>query len=243
MSFTFLVPLFLLGIAGIIIPIVVHLTRRQRKNVVVFPSLMFLEKIPYQEQRRRRIQHWFLLSLRALALSLLAIAFARPFLDQRDLALGGSRGPRELVVLIDQSYSMGSGDQWENATRAAEDALNDLGPLDRASLVTFGQGARVVARSTADRTRLRAALDTVRVGSSTTRYGPALKVAQTILEESDLPMGEVVLVSDFQRNGWSGDEGVHLPAGSILTPISVAEDVADNVQIRSRPGPPVRLRS
>ena len=65
MSLAFLVPLFLAGIAGIVVPIVVHLTRRQRKNVVHFPSLMFLQKIPYQEQRRRRIQHWFLLSLRA----------------------------------------------------------------------------------------------------------------------------------------------------------------------------------
>ena len=74
MSLAFLVPLFLLGVAGIVVPIVVHLTRRQRRNVVHFPSLMFLEKIPYQEQRRRRIQHWFLLSLRALALALVAIA-------------------------------------------------------------------------------------------------------------------------------------------------------------------------
>ncbi|MEX2102262.1 MAG: rRNA maturation RNase YbeY [Actinomycetota bacterium] len=71
MSLTFLVPLFLLGVAGIVVPIVVHLTRRQRRNVVLFPSLMFLQKVPYQEQRRRRIQHWFLLSLRALALACL----------------------------------------------------------------------------------------------------------------------------------------------------------------------------
>ena len=231
MSLAFLVPLALLGIAGIAIPIVVHLTRRQRRNVVAFPSLMFLERIPFQEQRRRRIQHWFLLSLRALALTILAVAFARPFLDRSDVTLGGGSGPRELVVLLDQSYSMGAGDQWEDAVRAAREALDGMGPLDRASLVTFGRGARVVARSTADRTRLRTALDTVRVGSGTTRYGPALKVAQTILEESDLLLGEVVLVSDFQRSGWSGDEGVHLPAGSVLTPVSVASDVADNIQI------------
>ena len=63
MSLAFLVPLFMVGFAGIVVPIAVHLTRRQRRNVVHFPSLMFLEKIPYQEQRRRRIQHWFLLSL------------------------------------------------------------------------------------------------------------------------------------------------------------------------------------
>ena len=111
MSLTFLVPLFLLGLAAIVVPIVVHLTRRQRKNVVMFPSLMFLEKVPYQEQRRRRIQHWLLLAMRAAALSLLAIAFARPFMDDTELGLGATGGPREVVVLVDQSYSMELGDQ------------------------------------------------------------------------------------------------------------------------------------
>ena len=103
MSLAFLVPLFLVGIAGIVVPIVVHLTRRQRRNVVLFPSLMFLDKIPYQEQRRRRIQHWFLLSLRSLALAVLALAFARPFLQDAELGLGATGGPREVVVLVDQS--------------------------------------------------------------------------------------------------------------------------------------------
>ena len=98
MSLAFLVPLFLLGIAGVVVPVLIHLTRRQRRNVVHFPSLMFLEKIPYQEQRRRRVQHWFLLSLRALALAVLAMAFARPFFQDDELGLGASGGPREVVV-------------------------------------------------------------------------------------------------------------------------------------------------
>ena len=231
MSLTFLVPLFLLGIAGIVVPIVVHLTRRQRRNVVAFPSLMFLEKIPYQEQRRRRIQHWLLLSLRALALALLAVAFARPFLDQSELGLGATSGPREVVVLVDQSYSMGIGDKLDRARAEARRVFEGLGPLDRASLVAFSDGAHVVARSTSDRIRLRAALDTVRVGSGTTRYGPALKVAQTILEESTLPSGEVFLLSDFQRSGWTGDEGVSLPPGSTLTPVPLDAKLEENLQI------------
>jgi hypothetical protein len=231
MSLAFLVPLFLLGFAGIVVPIVVHLTRRQRKQVVAFPSLMFLEKIPFQEQRRRRIQHWFLLSLRALALILLAAAFARPFLNQSDLTLAGTSGPREVVVLLDQSYSMAIGDQFERARDEARDIFNDLGPLDRASLIMFGQGARVVARSTSDRILLQAALDAVEVRSSATRFGPALKVAQTVLEESELPSGEVFLLTDFQRIGWTGDEGVHFPAGSKVTPIQFAGDPPDNIQV------------
>ena len=128
MSLAFLVPLFLLGLAGIVVPILVHLTRRQRRNVVTFPSLMFLERIPFQEQRRRRIQHWLLLALRSLALALLALAFARPFLDRSDLSLGAASGPREIVVLLDQSYSMEIGDQFTRALDEAREIFTDLGP-------------------------------------------------------------------------------------------------------------------
>jgi len=232
MSLTFLVPLFLLGIAGIVVPIVLHLTRRQRRNVVHFPSLMFLGKIPYEEQRRRRIQHWFLLSLRALALILVAAAFARPFFDRSTVGAAGSDGPAEVVVLVDQSYSMELGDQMEEARERAAEAFSDLGPLDRASLVTFARGATVVARSTSDRFRLQGALDTLSVTSGATRYGPALKVAQTILEESNLPWGEVHLISDFQRNGWTGDEGIRLPPGSRVIPVEVgSEGPVDNVLV------------
>jgi len=232
MSLAFLVPLFLLGVAGIVVPIVVHLTRRQRRNVVHFPSLMFLERIPYQEQRRRRIQHWFLLSLRALALALLAVAFARPFVDDSEAGLGATGGPREVVVLVDQSYSMEVADHLQQARDRAESIFDALGPLDRASIVSFDQGARVLARSTSDRARLRGALDTLRLSSGATRYGPALKVAQTILEESNLARGEVYLMSDFQRVGWTGDEGVRLPAGSSFIPVVVDEaEVEENLLV------------
>jgi hypothetical protein len=224
MSLGFLIPLFLLGIAGVVVPIVVHLTRRQRRNVVHFPSLMFLQRIPYQEQRRRRIQHWFLLSLRALALALVAIAFARPFVDRSGVGGMGSGGPREIVVLLDQSYSMAIADQMERAREEAQAIFAAMGPLDRASLVTFARGAHVVSRSTSDRIRLGGAVDTVTVSSEATRYGPALKVAQTILEESTLPTGAVYIVSDFQRNGWTGDEGVRLPPGSSVVTVPLGDD-------------------
>ena len=232
MSLTFLVPLFLLGIAGVVVPIVIHLTRRQRRNVVHFPSLMFLEKIPYQEQRRRRIQHWFLLSLRALALILVAAAFARPFFDRSGPGAAGASGPREVVVLVDRSYSMELGDQMEEARQEAAAVFDALGPLDRASLVAFDRGAEVLARSTSDRVRLRTALDELRISSGATRYGPALKLAQTILEESNLPSGEVYLLSDFQRNAWTGDEDVRLPAGARVVPVVLGDgEPADNVMV------------
>ena len=62
----FLAPLFFAALLTFAIPILIHLTQRERKQVVEFPSLMFLEKIPYQSVRRRRIRDWPLLAMRRM---------------------------------------------------------------------------------------------------------------------------------------------------------------------------------
>jgi len=219
MPLRFLVPAFLLGLAAVAIPILVHLTRRQKARVVEFPSLMFLDRVPFQAESRRRIHRWFLLLLRALAVVLIVAAFSRPFFVDQAVATGVGGGPREVVVLLDRSYSMGVGDRWEEAREAARDVFRNLGPLDRASLAVFGKNAGVLVRSTTSQDRLLAALDTVTLSAEGTSYGPGLKLSQTILEESELPALELVLIGDFQRVGWTGDEGVRLPAGTVVTPV------------------------
>ncbi len=68
-------------------------------------------------------------------------------------------------------------------------------------------------RATSDRTRLEAAIGAAKVGSGATRYGPALKLADSILSRSPIKRREAVLISDFQRSGWSGSEEVRFPDG------------------------------
>src|SRR5712692_6372374 len=103
---SFLTPLFLVGLAALAIPVLVHLIQRERKRVVEFPSLMFVRRIPYQSVRRRRVRHWFLLLMRAAAMALIVAAFARPFLRQAAVAAALSSGSREIAVVLDQSASM-----------------------------------------------------------------------------------------------------------------------------------------
>jgi ferric-dicitrate binding protein FerR (iron transport regulator) len=100
---SFLTPLFLVGLAGLAIPVLIHLIQKERKNVVQFPSLMFLRRIPYESVQRRRIRHWLLLMMRLAALALVVLAFARPFIRRTDAATGGATGAREVVVLVDGS--------------------------------------------------------------------------------------------------------------------------------------------
>lgn len=239
MPLSFLVPLFLAGVGAVAIPIVLHLTRKQRARVIDFPSILFLEQVPFQEKSRRRIQHWFLLLLRALAVVLLALAFARPFFRGAAEGTAAGDGPREVVILLDRSWSMEYQGRWERAKEEAREIIRGLGPSDRGSLVLFAGHAVLAVRSTEDRGRLLAAVDEAGLSGESTVYGPALKAAQSLLEDSDLGRRELVLIGDLQRKGWKGDEGVRLPTGTVVRVISLAGPPEANrtvtdVQLTSR---------
>jgi len=217
----FLAPLFFVALAGLAIPVLLHLTQREKKQIQRFPSLMFVRRIPYQSVRRRKIHNWLLLFVRLAALALVILAFARPLIRQADAIVPKGEGARELVVLLDTSYSMGYGDRWAQARQAAETEVGKLNASDRASIVLFASGADILVRSSAEREKLRAALETAKPGAGATRYGPALKVAGSILADSKLPRREAMLITDFQQSGWHGEEGARLPPGAVLTPVPV----------------------
>ena len=143
----FLTPLFLAGLAALGVPLLIHMIQRQRTEVVEFPSLMFVRRIPFHSLRRQRIRHWFLLLLRCAALALLVAAFARPFVRSAAFAAVGG-GAREVVILLDRSYSMGYGDRWDRAREAARSVVQNLVAGDRATLVLFDSGVQAGAPST-----------------------------------------------------------------------------------------------
>jgi hypothetical protein len=231
---SFLSPLFFAALSAIAIPIFVHLIQREKKRVIEFPSLMFVQKIPYQSVRRRRIRHWFLLLMRAAAIALIVAAFARPFLPKAAAATAAiTGGSREVVIMLDQSASMGYGDHWKKAVAAALSAIGDVNGSDKATLVLFGRNAEESVRATSDHGRLEAGLASAKVTSGATRYGPALKLAESILARSALPRREAILISDFQKTGWSGTDDVHFSEGVKLTPISVADPKAANISVPS----------
>ncbi len=211
----------------------IHLIQRERKRVVHFPSLMFLQRIPYRSVRRRHIHNWLLLALRLAALALIVAAFARPFLNKPPSAIAAEGGAREVVLLVDRSYSMGYGDRWTRAQSAVRDAIGRLGASDRVSLVFFATGAEAAVRSTSDGATVVAAVGAARPGSGATRFGPAIKLAQSILTDSRLPRREVVIVSDFQKSGWRREEATRLAEGVTVTPVAIGDASTANVTVAS----------
>src|SRR6476646_1870465 len=194
---------------------------------------MFVRRIPYQSVRRRRIRHWFLLLLRAAAIALIVAAFSRPFFQQQAKASAVSGGARDIVILLDQSASMGYGDHWTKARDAARGVIRGMGTNDRATLVLFAKNAEENMRATSDRGRLEGAVNAAKVGSGATRYGPALKLAESILSRSPSKRREAVLISDFQRSGWTGSEEVRFPEGMTVSTVSVASPNTANLAVPS----------
>jgi hypothetical protein len=222
MGLTFLVPAFLLGLGALAVPILLHLLQREQKDAIPFPSLMFLQRVPHRSVRRQRIKHWLLFLIRCVALALIVLAFSRPLLEGVATAAAELGGGREVIVLLDRSFSMRYADRWERALRAARNAVDGLGTQDRASVIFFAEDAQAASRPTADVAALRAVIDGAEPGAGGTRYGPPLRLAQRILQESELPRLEVVLITDFQKSGWEAEQDVVLPEGATLTPVDVS---------------------
>jgi hypothetical protein len=148
----FLSPLFLIGLAAAAVPIVIHLFRRQADPIVPFAPVRFLRRAPVEQARRRRLREWLLLALRTLALVLLAVSFARPYLVNTRAAHSGPA----TVIAMDTSYSVSAPQQVERARALAGRALDEA-PAGRAvALVTFDERASVVVTPTLDRAAVRA---------------------------------------------------------------------------------------
>jgi len=231
MGVSFLAPLFFAGLVAVAVPILVHLTNRDRRDVVKFPSLKFLTKIPYRQMRRQRIQHWFLFALRTLAIVLLVAAFSRPLIDGVLVATNEDASGREVIVALDRSYSMAYGDTWQRAIDAAAEVISSQPFGSRLSLIVFDEQAQVVAGPVLDPALLTRALDTLVPGSHGTRLAAVTQLANQLLLESPLDQREVIVISDWQVRAWDRTTRVQLIPGTTLTPVDLSNADPSNALI------------
>ena len=132
----FLSPLFLFGLFAALLPVAIHLIRKEKPPKLMFGTIRFLKKTSKKLVLFQQIQQWLLLLLRAALIVLLVFAFARPLINQTIARLLDA-DPAAVVLLLDNSMSMRYGDRFETARREAVDIVNDLRPGDEVALVVF----------------------------------------------------------------------------------------------------------
>lgn len=82
MSLSLLMPLGLAALAALLLPLLIHLVRRNEQRQVSFAALRWLAA-KAQPRRKRRFEEWLLLALRLLLLAALALLLAGPVLHGR----------------------------------------------------------------------------------------------------------------------------------------------------------------
>ena len=223
----FLAPIFWIASIALAVPIFLHLTRREVKRPAVFPSVMFLRKIPVHELRRRRIRQLPLLLLRCLAVLLLVAAFAHPVLNSSWLGRESSAESRSTLLLVDNSLSVSRPEVWSQVLSVVREEINGLGDGDEASVVQFGETAAVVWNWDRRRQPLMTAVrNRLKPSFSGTSFSAGLRRATEMLAEASNPRQELCLITDLQANGLdSGDQaGLVIPALTRFRLKAVGED-------------------
>jgi len=74
---------------------------------------------------------------------------------------------------------------------------------DRMAIVSFNENAALLSRPTSDKNALKAVVDTLEPSAFGTRYYEAFTLADRALTEFGGDQKQLIVISDFQRNGWN----------------------------------------
>lgn len=249
---SFINSFFLFALGAAALPVLFHLVRKMKAKKVAFSSLMFLKATPKELVRKRRLKDILLMAIRAGIFALLAFAFARPFIPEERIPFISQEQTQSVVFLIDASYSMQMDDAFEQARQAALDRITTAGPEDEFAVVAFSNEATQLTPLSSDREIHTSVLrNTLQVSNRTTDFYKPLRLAEEILQDARNEEKVVVLLSDLQRNGWTGAlENWKLPPAVVFDPVKLAtrHDEADNGYFEAfnlsqkRTGPQVALR-
>jgi len=241
-SLSFLTPFFLAGSGLLIAPWIIHHIRRPEREPMRFSSLMFIPDVQKEVIERRRLQHILLMLLRMLMLALLAFAFARPILKSTAAIIPFEDRARH-VILIDNSYSMGTLDWLDKAKAEALDILSTVGEDASVGIVAFAGRTEVLASlqtpddaNTTSLQRARMAITSIEPTQEDTDYLAAMQRAQEMLlqtTEEENVLLTVHIISDFQKVGMpQRAEGWKLSPRIQFNPVEIGEGAAPNVSVQ-----------
>jgi len=199
----FLAPLTLVGLLLVALPIAIHLLARRRARRLDFPSLQFLRETPSFKLRPRHIREPLLLALRAAAIILLVLGIARPLLTRQSQTRGMIH-----FILIDASLSMKARGRAEAAQEQARSLVNKLGTGERACVISFSSEAKVLADTSADKSRLLEAVEAYRPEGGGANYEAGFAEILRELQRETQADAEADIISDFQEAGLDEQNGI-----------------------------------
>lgn len=226
-------PWFLVALAGLALPVYLHLLQRLATTPKPWSSLMFFESRTQASTHHRRLRYYLLLSLRLLMLLLLVLAFANPFINRNTAALASNR---LVLLVVDNSLSMRAGTRLADAKDAAMRVLAGKGAA-RAQVAAFGSQLRLMTQPVEDQTALRAAVQAISAGDGHGNFGELARAVRGMAESARVPI-ELHLFSDLQRSSLATTfSEMALPENVTFVPHAVATKTQPNWTVESVDAP------
>ena len=226
-------PWFLAALAGVALPVYLHLLKRLKSPPKPVPSLMLYEARPISSTRHRRLQYILLFSLRLLVLLLLILAFANPFVNRNAATFASDR---LVLLVVDNSFSMRAGTRLADARNAAMSVLAGKGAA-RAQVAAFGSQLRLMTQPIEDESALRAAVEAIQPGDGHGNFGELARAVRAMAESVHTPI-ELHLFSDMQRTDLAAAfSDMALPANVKLVTHAVVSKAQPNWTVESVDAP------
>ena len=225
---TFLNPGILLGLLASSIPVIIHLINLRKLKKVEFSTLRFLKEIQKTKIRRVKLKQWILLLLRVLIITFLVLSFARPTLES-ELWGGASKSKTTAVFLLDNSASMkvigDEGSIFNNARQIVKTLSEGFSEGDELTLITFSDDSSSIRENRRAQEIVKELGNKATVSLVKSINNP-LENAAAIFNGSDNFNKELYIISDFQKNLFSGDtlnQQIPQNVKTILLPLSLGE--------------------
>lgn len=200
------------GLAGLSLPVLAHLLSRKRHEVVPWAAMQFLE-LEKTARRRVRFEELLLIALRMALVTLLVVALCRPASSGGWLASVLKKTRRDVVLVVDGSYSMGWRDDHQTphaaAIQWAHRYLEDLGPGDRVAVLEARDQVRgIIDPPTVNHDVVRRSLNRLPPPAGTADLPAAIRHAIGLLRETTNLRREIIVLTDGQAVGWRTDDPV-----------------------------------
>jgi hypothetical protein len=215
-----------LGIVGAAIPLIIHLSRSKRTKKMRFSTTRFFTDQFLRSYRMSRLKELLLLACRMLACALLALALSQPLILPKGKGFfsGPGSGARAVVLVVDNSASMGyveNGEsQLDRAKKVARELVEGLQPGDSATVILAGRrenGAEMLfPEPTTARADVLAAINSLQPQTLSTDIAGALARAEAVHFPDSAQSREVYVLSDLQDSDLGAIEGEQTKASSDL---------------------------
>ncbi len=218
---------FLFALAGLAVPIILHLINRELAVNLKFPSVRFIKKAQLPRRERRSLRDLLLLLFRLLLFTAVVLAFAQPSWVT-PVAEGEQVGElKQTVYLLDASSSMAASVKWENALRSIRADISDTSE-EQHGLVVYADKIVVEQVPLNDDSAVESILGELNPSYAAGRPGLAVEVAGRIF--SGDAQKRLVIISDFQETDWQTDLP-GLAEDVVVEFVSVKSAALDNVGI------------